>query len=119
MNIVAVAGDDEQRLLGAGAQLLAECLDAATGFTNKVGLTFLPAVRSDFLAPVAPPVADEVHARGLVPQGVRNYQGPLYQPGRRIVVLSLLADVVQPALRHRQERYRFLPLADWQRGWTP
>lgn len=114
LDILGVVGSTEQSLLTQAAALLSECLPA--GCAARV--TCHDAVRSDFLSPDAPPIPEELYDRGLVPAGWRTHAGPLYQPGRRVVVLSLLADVQQTALRHRRERYLFLPLPGWQRGWT-
>ncbi len=117
MEILAVVQSTEMPMMRAAAGLLSECLQAA-GETNGVQLTCLEAARSDFLRPGAPVLIEEVYAQGLVPRTVKDYGEPLYQPGRKIVVLSLLADVVQTALRHRQLYSLFLPLPDWQSRWT-
>jgi hypothetical protein len=119
VEIYAVVGAAERPLLGAAARLLAECLEAATGTPKAVGLTFADAIRSDFLRPDGPDVPEECQRRQLVPAECRHYRGSLYQGGQRIVVLSLRADVLQPALRHGQKGYPLLPLPDWQEGWTP
>jgi hypothetical protein len=115
--VQAVLGEEEKLLLNAALHLLAEGVRAA-GAACDLQVTVLDAARSDFLNPAAPALPAELQAQGLVPRSFRAYHGPLFQSGPRLVVLSLLADVVQPALRHREEGYLFLPLPAWERRWT-
>ena len=120
LKIDALVGVTEQLLVKEAVRLMSEELAAAGGAEVPLELTFWPAIRSDFLVPNGPPIPSEVCDRGLTPGGIRDYCGDFYRrPGPRIVVFSLLADVVQLALRHRQEQWRFLPLDEWQRRWTP
>jgi hypothetical protein len=119
VQIQAVVGEAERPLLTAAARRLAECLEAATGAAQPVALAFADAVRSDFLRPDGPDVPPDCHRRQLVPAECRDYRGSLYGGGRRILVLSLWADVLQPALRHRQEGYFLVPLPSWDKDWTP
>jgi hypothetical protein len=118
LEICAVVADAERPLLRAAASLLANALEAATGTPCRVNLTFGEAVRSDFLRPGGPGVPEEARGRGLVPPDAGSYQGSLYEPGQRLVVLSLLTDVLRPALRHRQAGYLFFPVARWEQGWA-
>jgi hypothetical protein len=119
VEIYALVGETERPLLTAAARRLSECLEAATGVAQLVGLTFADAIRSDFLRLDGPEIPAECRHRQLAPGDCRHYRGSLYQDGRRIMVLSLRADVLQPALRHREEGYAFVPLSAWEQGWTP
>ncbi len=116
--LFAATTSAEQPIVVAARRLLYQCLEAA-GSSTRVELTSWDGVRSDFLGPSeTSTLPQELRARGIVPQDFPGYCGPLYQDGPKIVVLSLLADVVQPALRHRRENYRFVTLSAWQRRWT-
>jgi hypothetical protein len=119
LEIEAVLGKHEQPLANTATRLLSECLEAGSGGACAIKLAITEAVRSDLLNPSGPGIPAELHAQKLVPPGVRDYRGSLYQKRKKIVVLSLLADVVQPALRHRSDGYLFFPVAQWKRTWTP
>src|SRR5947207_391616 len=103
LELHAVVTDAERPMLTAAARLLSDSLEMATGTPCPVKVTFGEAVRSDFLVPDGPTIPQEALDRGLVPAEAGTYPGSLYQPRPRIVVLSLLIDVLCPALRHRQD----------------
>jgi hypothetical protein len=113
----AVVTAMERPLIAASARLLSECLEDATGSDRLVELTTWDALRSDLLDSSAPFRGGEGVERELVPGDFVDYRGPLKRGSRRIVVLSLLVDVVQQTLRDEQDHSRFL-LPDWRRDWT-
>jgi len=119
LEIHAFLWPTEQALFQAAARVLSECLEAAGHPLGSLRLTLHDAVRSDFLVANGPGIPEELHHQQLVPPSFRDYRGSLYQAGKRIVVMSLLADLLQPAWRHRHAGYQFVPVPAWQQTWTP